>query len=154
RHQGILQRLDQLPARAGRLHHRDADLPHRHRRGARRRADRGPLPAHQRVHLRDRPTRIAIGGSSAGAITAPHVGFLPAEDPDAAVGGAVSLSGAELLTQIGPGDAPSLLFHGTADPLVAYQLAVGTVNMAKAAGLDTFLTTWDGAGHVPYVQHR
>ena len=100
------------------------------------------------------PTRIGIGGSSAGAITALNVGFLSAEDPDAAVGGAVSLSGAELLTQIGAGDAPSLLLHGTADPLVPYQWAVNTVNMAQAAGLDSFLTTWQGAGHVPYVQHR
>jgi acetyl esterase/lipase len=100
------------------------------------------------------PTRIGIGGSSAGAITALNVGFLSAEDPDAAVGGAVSLSGADLLTTIGPGDAPSLLFHGTADPLVPYQWAVNTFNGATNAGLDSFLTTWQGAGHVPYVQHR
>ena len=100
------------------------------------------------------PTRIGIGGSSAGAITALNVGFLSAEDPDAAVGGAVSLSGADLLTPIGAGDAPSLLFHGTADPLVPYQWAVNTFDSATGVGLDSFLTTWQGAGHVPYVQHR
>lgn len=99
-------------------------------------------------------TRIAIGGSSAGAITALNVGFSSSEDPTAAVGGAVSLSGAHLLGVIDAGDAPSLLLHGTADTVVPYQWAVDTVNQATAAGLDSFLTSWTGAGHVPYVQHR
>ena len=99
-------------------------------------------------------TRIAIGGSSAGAITALNVGFSSSEDPTAAVGGAVSLSGAHLLGAIDSGDAPSLLFHGTADTVVPYQWAVSTWNQAVAAGLDSFLTSWVGAGHVPYSQHR
>jgi acetyl esterase/lipase len=101
-------------------------------------------------------TRIAIGGSSAGAITALNVGFTSSEDPPAAVAGAVSLSGAELISggTIGTGDAPSLLFHGTADNVVPYQWAVNTWNGANNAGLDSFLTSWTGAGHVPYVQHR
>jgi predicted esterase len=97
--------------------------------------------------------RIAIGGSSAGAITALNVGFTSSEDPPSAVGAAVSLSGAAGGT-FGPGDAPSLFFHGTADVVVPYQLAVNTWNAAKAAGLDSFFTSWAGAGHVPYVQHR
>ncbi len=86
--------------------------------------------------------RIAIGGTSAGAITALNVGA-NADDPgtsgnpgfSSAVGGAVSLSGAKLL---GPpqttGDAPTLMFHGTADPLVPYQWAVNTLNDAHAGG--------------------
>jgi predicted esterase len=98
--------------------------------------------------------RIAIGGSSAGAITALNVGFSSTEEPDAAVEAAVSLSGAHLIGTYDATDAPSLLFHGTADPLVPYQWAVNTVNAATAVGLDSFLTTWVGAGHVPYVQHR
>ena len=101
-------------------------------------------------------TRIAIGGSSAGAITALNVGFTSSEDPPAAVGGAVSLSGTQLFSggTIGPGDAPSMLFHGTADPLVPYQSAVQTWTAALNAGLDSFLTTFPGEGHVPYVQNR
>jgi acetyl esterase/lipase len=101
-------------------------------------------------------TRIAIGGSSAGAITALNVGFTSSEDPAAAVGAAVSLSGAELISggTTGFGDAASLLFHGTADTVVPYQWAVNTWNRANDAGLDSFLTSWAGAGHVPYVQHR
>jgi len=102
------------------------------------------------------PTRIAIGGSSAGAITAMNVGFTSSEDPPSSVAGAVSLSGAVVISggTIGTGDAPSLLFHGTADTTVPYQWALNTWNGAVAAGLDSFLTTWDGAGHVPYAMHR
>ena len=100
-------------------------------------------------------TRIAIGGTSAGAITALNVGFDVSEDATAAVAAAVSFSGGLLLgPPIDAGDAPSLLLHGTADPIVPYALAVNTVNQAHAVGLDSFLTSWAGAGHVPYVQNR
>jgi predicted esterase len=99
-------------------------------------------------------TRIAISGTSAGAITALNVGFASSENPAASVAAAVSLSGARIGPAIDAGDAPSLLFHGTSDFVVPYTWATGTVNAATAAGLDSFLTTWPGAGHVPYVAHR
>ena len=99
-------------------------------------------------------TRIAIGGLSAGAITALEVGYSSGGNSTSGVRAAVSVSGARLLSTIGAGDAPALLFHGTADPLVPYQWAVNTVNAAHAAHLDAFLETWQGAGHVPYVQFR
>jgi len=107
------------------------------------------------------PTRIAIGGSSAGAITALNVGASP-DNPgtsgnpgySSAVGAAVSLSGARLLGTPDAGDAASLLFHGTADPLVPYAWATATRDSAQAAGLVSLLTTWEGAGHVPYLEHR
>jgi dienelactone hydrolase len=98
--------------------------------------------------------RIAVAGTSAGAITALNVGYQNNEEPDAAVRAVVSLSGARILTTPNPGEAPALLFHGTADLVVPYQWAVDTVADATAAGLDTFLTTWPGAGHVPYAANR
>jgi predicted esterase len=67
---------------------------------------------------------------------------------------ALSISGANIFSSVSAGDAPALLFHGTNDPLVPYQWAVNTVNAAHAAHLDAFLETWQGAGHVPYVQFR
>ena len=53
----------------------------------------------------------------------------------------------------GPGDAPVLLFHGTYDTLVPYKWATATVRMATEKGLEAFLTTYAGEGHVPY-RHR
>jgi acetyl esterase/lipase len=107
------------------------------------------------------PTRIGIGGSSAGAITALNVGFNPDDPgtsgnpgPSSAVQGAVSLSGGLLGGTAEKSDAPVLLFHGTADPLVPYGLATRTIDLARAAGIPAFLITWEGEGHVPYAQHR
>jgi predicted esterase len=101
------------------------------------------------------PNRIAIGGSSAGAITALNVAYSSSEDPSARVRAAVSLSGAQLFVgTISPGDAPALDFHCTTDPLVSYQWAVNTINTAKAQGLDAFLESWNATCHVPYTEHR
>jgi carboxylesterase type B len=105
--------------------------------------------------------RIAIAGTSAGAITALNVGYGPEDVGDSGnpgfastVRAAVSLSGARILTTANPGEAAALLFQGTADSLVPYQWAVDTVAEAQAAGLLAFLTTFEGAGHVPYTQFR
>jgi acetyl esterase/lipase len=107
------------------------------------------------------PTRLATAGTSAGAITALNVGYGPDQpgnsgNPgfDSSVRGAVSLSGGALLTNPNPGEAKALMFHGTADNIVPYQWAVNTLNNAKAQGLDAFLTSWEGEGHVPYGAHR
>jgi acetyl esterase/lipase len=107
------------------------------------------------------PTRIAIGGTSAGAITAVNVAYNPDDPGDSgtpgessAVGAAVSLSGAEIIGMPDAGEAPTLLFHGTADPLVPYSWAVQTANLASKAGLVSYLTTWPGEGHVPYAEHH
>lgn len=108
------------------------------------------------------PDRIAIGGSSAGAITALNVGYSP-ENPgpgdhqgfSSAVRAVQSISGAQLASgPIDAGDAPALLFHNTSDPLVPYAWATTTVDQATAAGLLAVLRTWEGSGHVPYAEHR
>lgn len=106
-------------------------------------------------------TRIAIGGTSAGAITALNVGYTgdtPTPGPlpqfSSRVQASVAISGASLSGGISAGDAPSLLFHGTNDGLVPYVWAQNTVNTARDAGLTSWLITWPGAGHVPYVQNR
>lgn len=98
-------------------------------------------------------TRIAVAGSSAGAITATNVAFSN-DDPSSSVRAAVSLSGAAVLATPDPGDAPVLLFHGTADGIVPYAWAQTTVANATANGVRAVLTTWNGDGHVPYTQHR
>ena len=107
------------------------------------------------------PTRIAIGGSSAGAITALNVGYNaanPGPGPNqhfsSAVEAVQSLSGAAIGTNPGPDGAPAVFFHGTNDPLVPYSWAKATVQSAHAAGDVAKLVTFVGDGHVPYLQHR
>ncbi len=101
------------------------------------------------------PNRIAIGGSSAGGITALNVGYASAEDPSASVRAAQSISGAKLSSSaVSAGDAAALDFHCTTDRLVSYQSAVNTINAAKVQGLDAFLESWDATCHVPYTEHR
>ncbi len=101
------------------------------------------------------PDRIAIGGSSAGAIAALNVAYSTSEDASARVAGAVGISGAQLVTgTISAGDAPVLDFHCTTDPLVNYAWATGTIDRAKAAGLPAFLESWDATCHVPYGEHH
>lgn len=115
----------------------------------------------QAGELRLDTTRFAMGGSSAGGITALEVGYGPDDvgtsgtpGQDSTIQAAVSLSGARVLTRPGAGEAKALLFHGTADVVVPYQAAVDTKREAEAAGLLVELTSWEGGGHVPYVQHR
>lgn len=106
-------------------------------------------------------TRIAIGGSSAGAITALHVGAdedVPGSSGNPGypsnVRAAVSLSGARLFGTPEPDDAWVLMFHGTSDVVVPYSSAVSTANVLANAGVQVSTTYWDGAGHVPYAANR
>jgi para-nitrobenzyl esterase len=108
------------------------------------------------------PTRIGIGGESAGGITATLVG-LHSEDPGSSgnpgfpstVRGFVSISGG-LPHGIfaSAGDALGLFFHGTADGVVPYQWSDQTTAAMLDAGVGAWLQHQDGAGHVPYVQYR
>jgi dienelactone hydrolase len=107
-------------------------------------------------------TRIGIGGESAGAITAVLTG-IHSEDPGdsgnpgfpSTVGGFISISGGVPNGALaGAGDAPGLLFHGTADGIVPFQWSVDTAKALLAANVAAFLEIQEGAGHVPYVQYR
>ncbi|MBK5288885.1 MAG: alpha/beta hydrolase [Acidimicrobiia bacterium] len=102
------------------------------------------------------PDRIAIAGSSAGAITALNVAYSTSEDTSGAgVRSAVGISGAQLVSgSISRGDAAVLDFHCTTDPLVAYSWAQNTISSAQALGLPAYLTSWDETCHVPYAAHK
>ncbi len=106
--------------------------------------------------------RIAIGGSSAGAITALQVAYKP-YDPGVSgnagypsdVEAAQSLSGTAIPTSLPRAGGPQVvLFHGTSDPVVPYTFAQQTAANAQAVGDVAVLEPLDGAGHVPYLQYR
>jgi acetyl esterase/lipase len=104
------------------------------------------------------PNRIAIGGTSAGAITALQVAYRPYDPGDSGNDGypsnveaAQSLSGTAVpITSPGPGAPPVILFHGTNDPLVPYVYALQTTAAAQAQHDVAVLESFPGAGHVPY----
>ena len=108
------------------------------------------------------PTRIGIGGESAGGITATLVG-LYSEDVGTSgnpgfpstVGGFVSISGGlpnGVLAS--PGDAFGLFFHGTADGVVPSSWSNQTAAKLLEAGVPAWLQHQVGAGHVPWGQYR
>jgi acetyl esterase/lipase len=107
------------------------------------------------------PDRIVIGGESAGGIVATGVG-VHSDDPGTSgnpgypstVVAFFSISGGV------PGglfvdatDSPGLLVSGTADDVVPYQWSVDTTKALNDAGVASSLTTFDGAGHVPFAEY-
>lgn len=104
--------------------------------------------------------RIGVSGVSAGAITALHMAA-NADDPgdggnpeqSSEIQGAVSVAGAQLIGTIDPGDAPMVLFHGTADTTIPYQWAVDTFDRAQAAGIDSFLVPFENGLHNLLAEH-
>lgn len=100
------------------------------------------------------PGRIAVGGSSAGAITALGVAT-GADGPlegdhlghSSAVCTAISIYGATDPATIGPNDAGAFFHHGTADTIVPYALGVASYDAMVAAGLSTALHSYPGEQH-------
>ena len=52
------------------------------------------------------------------------------------------------------GDAPGLLFHGTADPTAPYQSSVETAGALPRAGAGVSAVVGRGRAAVPYAQYR
>lgn len=107
------------------------------------------------------PSRIAVGGASAGAGTAIAVA-VNSEDPGTSgnpgysskVGAAISISGAfphsVASTYYDPSDSPIIMFNGTADHTVPYPAAVQTAADLRAANIPIVFEALQGAGHVPF----
>jgi acetyl esterase/lipase len=101
------------------------------------------------------PDRIAIAGGSAGAVTSLLVGWR-SEDPgtsgnpgfSSAVRAVASISGGVPTNAfIGAGDAPVIVFHGTADTTVPYAWAASNAAAVLQAGLPVVFRPFEGAGH-------
>jgi acetyl esterase/lipase len=118
------------------------------------------LRAHAAQYRID-PDRIAVGGTSAGAVTsilvatdAGNSGSSGNPGYPSRVGGAVSISGGlPINSTIDSGDAPVLFFHGDTDRVVPISWSAQNAGALLDAGV---LAVWEplaGAGHVPF-QYR
>ncbi len=104
--------------------------------------------------LRIDPDRIAVGGTSAGAVTALGVAAnadapLPGdhEEFSSAVCTAVSFSGANDPAAFGPLDAGAIFHHGELDTVVPTAQAIATRDAMTAAGLPVAWYEYPGEGH-------
>jgi len=109
------------------------------------------------------PTRVAVGGSSAGAITAIHVGQTlntPGAPPPAAsqVSAVLAMSGCNYVeNSIDAFDAPIAVSASGGDPLVPFTCSVATVNAAEAVGTPVVRNFYEQEGahaQALYVQHQ
>jgi acetyl esterase/lipase len=106
-------------------------------------------------------SRIAIGGSSAGAVTAVLVGARPDDPGDSgnprersSVGAVISVSGGvPNAANFDRRDAPTLFFHGDQDGVVPYAWAQTDARALAGAGVPAVLETLKGAGHVPWDRY-
>ena len=115
--------------------------------------------------LRIDPRAIVANGPSAGGSMAWNLAWMQgsALRPEpSGVAAAVSVSGAPFETTVGtgeplaadsPGDRPVIAFHGTADGIVAFELAAGPCGRAAAAGVRCDLVPYEGIGH-PAIDPR
>jgi acetyl esterase/lipase len=100
--------------------------------------------------------RIALGGASAGAITALQVAYNPEDPGDSGnasfpsnVAAAVSISGFAAPKDMEPLQSPALMFHGTHDTVVPFPLHEYTCDLATALLSGCEQVVYPGAGHVP-----
>jgi dipeptidyl aminopeptidase/acylaminoacyl peptidase len=106
------------------------------------------------------PDRIAMGGASAGAVLATAVG-VAADDPGTSgnpgfpsdVRAWMALSGglpkADIDERADAGDAPGLMFTGTADFIVPHQWSLDTAAALNRVGVEAQVVSYQGAGHMP-----
>lgn len=120
------------------------------------------LRAHAATYGID-PSRVAVGGSSAGAITAIHVGQTlntPGSPPPVAsqVSAVLAMSGCNYVdNSIDAFDAPIASLASGNDPLVPFACSTATVSAAEAVGTPVVRNFFEEeSGHALglYLQHR
>jgi acetyl esterase/lipase len=99
--------------------------------------------------------RIAVGGFSAGAITALYVNYNSADPGQSGNPGypsntsaCVDVAGGMDVALMEAGEPPVLVMHGTADTTVPYQGALEIVARAQAVGVTVDFYPVEGAGHL------
>jgi acetyl esterase/lipase len=101
------------------------------------------------------PDRLAVGGGSAGAITALLATYgedRNARRPKAVVSLWGGMYGQEKAIQ--RDDPPVLLVHGTADKAVPFAMSESIATASKKAGVDAVLLRIENGGHTLPLSHR
>jgi acetyl esterase/lipase len=95
------------------------------------------------------PTRIAIGGVSAGAVNALHAGFCDEKltGPDAKVAAVTSMMGATGANHIDKDDPPVFIAHGTSDNVVPFAMVSGMVRQLEKVNAKYSFYPVDGVAH-------
>jgi acetyl esterase/lipase len=104
------------------------------------------LRAHAAAYGID-PERIAIGGLSAGGVTALLVNYSTDGAGAGGTAAAIDISGRMDASLIGPGDPPVLVIHGTEDAWVPFDAALDVCDRAAQVGVSCELRPLAGAGH-------
>ena len=99
-------------------------------------------------------SRIAVGGTSAGAITALQVAYNSGDPGDSGnpgyastVSAVVDVSGATATSLIDAGEPPVLIVHGAIDERVAFDNALDIVARAEEVGVPCEFHPLEDAGH-------
>lgn len=101
------------------------------------------------------PDRLALGGGSAGAITALLATYgehRSVRQPKAVVSLWGGMYGQE--SAIKPGDPPVLLVHGTADKTVPFAQSQSIATASRKAGVDAVLLRIENGGHTLPLNQR
>jgi acetyl esterase/lipase len=105
--------------------------------------------------------RIAIGGTSAGAVTALQVAYNADNPGDSGnpgypsnVSAIVDVSGAMNTASMDAGEPPALVVHGTVDATVAFSYALAIVARAQEVGVPVEFHPLEGAGHGVWTDYK
>jgi acetyl esterase/lipase len=107
------------------------------------------------------PDRIAVGGTSAGAITALFVSYNSGDPGDSGNPGypsgtsaCVDVSGAVAVALMDAGEPPVLVVHGVEDTRVAYSSALAIVARAAEVGIPAEFHPLEGIGHGVWTLYK
>ncbi len=107
------------------------------------------------------PDRIAVGGTSAGAITSLFVTYNSADPGDSGNPGypsdtsaCVDVSGATAVVLMDAGEPPVLVVHGVEDTRVLYSSALAIVARAAEVGIPAEFHSLEGIGHGVWTLYK
>ena len=107
------------------------------------------------------PNRIAVGGTSAGAITALYVNYNSSDPGDSGNPGypsstsaCIDVSGGVEVSLMEQGEPPVMIVHGTEDTRVPYEYALNIVARGQAVGISVEFHPLEGIGHGVWTEYK